>query len=164
MSRFRRAAFGALALALVLAFVELLALGVHAVVFSGLFSFDAAQKERLRLEDSPGESVAFERPRDQDNDNNAQAIHPYLGYVLDPRRTPLWPVNEYGFLGELPPFPGDAGPGDAGPGDAAPADAGSGDAGESADTGAEPPVSFVVMGGSVAETLSTWGWVPSTTR
>jgi hypothetical protein len=133
MSRARRTLFGLFAVVLVLGLVELLSALAHAFVFGGVFSYEAVEQERLRLADVPAASVGSERPRDQENDNSAQTIHPYLGYVLNPERSPLWPVNEYGFIGNPPPFEHDELAGDL----------------------SSRPVSIAVVGGSVAETLST---------
>ena len=133
-SRPRRIVFGAVSLLVAYAVLELFSLALHAIVFSEPFSYEGLQRERLRQSGVATESLVFDRPRDPENDSNAQAIHPSLGYVLDLLRTPLWPVNQYGFLGDLPPFDGD---------ERTPAE--------------EQLLSLVVLGGSVPETLSTWG-------
>ena len=130
--RLRRAALTAAALALASGAIELLALGAHGVVFGELLSFEAAQNARLSLIPleqvplgSPGRARDGQAPA-EDDENNAQALHPYVGYVLDPNRSPNWPVNEYGFLGAGPPFGED-------------------------DAGA---ISIAIVGGSVAENLA----------
>jgi hypothetical protein len=105
-------AFGAAAL--VVFALELASLALHRLAFGEPFSYRAAQAWRQRLAErrpneetrAPGEPGAS-RELAEEEANNAQALHPYLGYVLDPERTLAWPVNDYGFLGEPPPLGAD---------------------------------------------------------
>jgi hypothetical protein len=96
---FRRAAFRLLALAIALAAVEGISLGIDALLFPDGFSNEVVRREQRLVADYPIEDPAI-RARAQVLDDEAQALHPYVGYVLDPLRHEDWPVNEQGFPGE----------------------------------------------------------------
>jgi hypothetical protein len=123
----RGAAFaGAMGLLVVVA-VELVSLGVHWLAFGSGFSYADAQAARRAVASGAPPPGAVRAPTEQD-ENNLQALHPYVGYVLDPRRSGNWNVNDYGFLGDPPPF-GDDRP---------------------------EAVSVALLGGSVAENLGVF--------
>lgn len=134
------AVFAVGATALVIAILELASLGLHRLAYGEPFSYSQAQKIRLALAEKAEKAEKAEQNAeratgaeaaapDEAQSNNAQVLHPYLGYVLDPQRSSRWSVNEYGFLGELPPF-----------GDEAP-----------------EAISVALLGGSVAENTGVFG-------
>ena len=101
--RLRSAAFALVASLLVVVAIELVSLGVHRIAFGTGFSYAGAQATRLSVAGEPPATSVVRAPTEQD-ENNLQSLHPYLGYVLDPRRSGNWVVNDFGFLGEPPPF------------------------------------------------------------
>jgi hypothetical protein len=130
----RRIAFTLGAVALAALGIELVSLVTHELFMGGSFSYRAAQETRLAISGQPATEVAPDpqlpiRGPDEDEENAAQALHPYLGYVLDPARAGRWPVNDLGFIGDLPPM---------GP--------------ESGDA-----ISIALVGGSVAENTGIFG-------
>jgi len=88
---------------LVVVSVELIALGVHWLAFGSAFSYAEAERARSIAGTLPARTAVPAAPTEQD-ENNLQALHPYLGYVLDPRLSRQWFVNDFGFLGDPPPF------------------------------------------------------------
>jgi len=101
--RLRSAAFALVASLLVGVAIEVVSLGVHRIAFGTGFSYADAQATRLSVAGEPPAANVVRAPTEQD-ENNFQSLHPYIGYVLDPRRSGNWAVNDYGFLGEPPPF------------------------------------------------------------
>ena len=99
-----RAAFTLAGLILAAVTVELLSVAVHGLVFGGLFSYADAAEARAALSGAPGEAPPVDQPRKVQDENNVRALHPFVGYVLDPAHSPVWPVNEFGFLGDPPPI------------------------------------------------------------
>ena len=88
----RRLAYWAVLLVLVYGSAELLSLLAYNVVAGEHFSFDKLQAKRERVISTPDEFV--ERSRSFGFEN--QAIHPYLGFVLNPEK--LSGATEHGFL------------------------------------------------------------------
>lgn len=129
VARSRRMGFAALALALALLAVEGIALVLHAWRF-GAFTYADADALRALAVQAPGTQPPEQAPRDARalaDESDRQALHPYVGYVLDPSANPIL-VNGWGFLGRPMPLAGDR------------------DADE---------VSVVLLGGSVAEQVGS---------
>lgn len=101
--RLRGAAFAVVAGLLVVVAIELVSLGVHRIAFGSGFSYTGAQETRRSVAGETPAPGAVRAPTEQD-ENNLQSLHPYVGYVLDPRRSRNWLVNDFGFLGDPPPF------------------------------------------------------------
>ena len=84
--------------------------GLSWIVFSLLFedpySQETIQVQRYKVIVEP--SKPFEMNEEQRRDiaatHRREAIHPYLGFVLDPEKMPFTSVNKYGFVGDLPPL------------------------------------------------------------
>ena len=79
---------------------------VYSLLYEDPYSQKTMQIQRQRVIAEP--SKPFEMNEEQRRDiaatHRREAIHPYLGFVLDPEKMPFTRVNKYGFVGDLPPL------------------------------------------------------------
>src|SRR2546423_1057999 len=104
-ARTKKAVFWLVMLAATWLFLEAISFVTYRALNRSWFSFSAA-REQLRTSVSTSKEVALTGVSDLKWKDFAEVLHPYAGFVADPRQNkPLWKESDFGFVLSDPPNP-----------------------------------------------------------